>query len=250
MKKGSFALRLFLYASLVSLVWLGSYVLLSGVFEVKEQMTDVPQTTVTPEAVLPTPLAIQWSVLVVKDSEGEVSDFFLRYADFLSDTLVFVEVPTDTKAELASGGYEVLKVHNPELPELFMVSDLCRIFSEETWCLAAEEVGVALLGVRPKECYVIEKELFDGMTETVDGQRRFLSGMSVKDTISAAVRQSVTNDTLRDELVYLESYLDLDEIYYRVLPGEALAEEYRPDFGGIQQMSADLQSGRFLPVTE
>jgi hypothetical protein len=169
MKKGSRILQLFLYASLVSLVWLGSYVALSEMFQIKEVTPNRPAEEITPAIGLPTTSSSLWSVLVVKDEENEVTEFMFRYADFLADTMVFVNVPVNTKAELASGGYEVLKVHNPELPELFMLSDLCRIFSEATWCMAAEEVGVALLGIRPKECYVIGKTMYESMTETVDG---------------------------------------------------------------------------------
>lgn len=250
MKKGSFALRLFLYASLVSLVWLGGYVILSQVFSVPEVTSDKVPEQVTPVVEVPATVSSQWSVLVVTDEEREVSKFFFRYADFLSDGMVFIEVPTDTKAELAAGGYEMLSVHNPELPELFMISDLCRIFSEETWCMAAEEVGVALLGIRPKECYVIEETLYDELTETVEGRVCFKTPVSMKDTIVTVAEQAVTDDTLREELLYLESYLDMDEIVYRTLPGEALAEEYRPEFGEIQRMLERLQMGIFATEDE
>jgi len=245
MKKGSFALRLFLYASLVSLIWLGSYVVLSGVFAVPDASPVRPAETVTPAIDLPCPAASQWSIVAVVDEEREVTDCFFRYADFLADTLVFVDVPVDTKAELAVGGYEVLSVYNPELPELFMISDLCHIFSEETWCMAAEEVGVALLGIRPKECYIIEKELYESMTETVEGQVCFKTPVSLKETIAEVTEQAVTNDTFREELVYLESYRDIDSVFYRKLPGEALAEEYQPDYGGIALMTEQFQTGVF-----
>ena len=250
MKKGSLALRLFLYASLVSLVWLGGYVILSEVFAVPEVVSGKEPEQVTPVADVPVTVSSQWSVLVVTDEEREVSKFFFRYADYLSDGMVFIEVPVNTKAELPPGGYEVLSVHNPELPELFMISDMCRIFSEETWCMAAEEVGVALLGVRPKECYVIEETFFEELTETSDGQVRFRTPASVKDTIVTVADRAVTDDTLREELLYVESYLDMEEIMYRTLPGEALAEEYRPEFGRIQQMLERLQMGVFAPEDE
>ena len=155
MKKGSSFLQLFLYASLVSLVWLGSYVLLSEIVTIKDESEKEPSAMVTPAVRLPETTASMWSVLVVRDADENVTEFFLRYADFLSDKLVFVEVPVNTKIELETGGYEVLRVHNPELPELFMISDLCRIFSEETWCMAAEEIGVSLLGAR-QEPHIIK----------------------------------------------------------------------------------------------
>lgn len=244
MEKGSFVIRLFLYASLVSLIWLGSYVILSEVFSVAETAPETPGESVTPAVNLPVTASSQWSVLAVVDEEREVTEFWFRYADFLGDMMVFVTVPVTTKAELTTGGHEVLKVHNPELPELFMISDLCRIFSEETWCMAAEEVGVALLGLRPKECYVLEKEAFARMTETTEGQLHFVTPVSVKETIADAVEHAVTDDTLREELVYWESYLDMERIYYKTLPGEALAEEYRPDFAEIQQLVERIQTGR------
>lgn len=248
MKKGSLVLRLFLYASLVSLVWLGGYVVLSEVFSVEEAAPDVSPEAVTPAVPLPVTVSSGWSVLAVTDEEKEVTAFLFRYADFLADTMIFIEVPTDTKAELAAGGYEVLSVHNPELPELFMVSDLCRIFSEETWCTAAEEVGVSLLGVRPKECYVLDEALYERMTENVDGRIRFKKPVSVKETIVEAVEQAVTDDTLREELLYLESYLDMEHIEYVGLPGEASAEEYHPEFGEIQTLVERIRAG--LPLDE
>lgn len=243
MKKGSLALRLFLYASLVSLVWLGGYMILSEVFAVRVKAPEVQKPEVSPVADLPSPVASQWSVLAVTDEERKVTTFLFRYADFLSDTMTFVEVPVNTKAELTKGGYEVLNVHNPELPELFMISDLCRIFSEETWCVAAEEVGVSLLGVRPKECYVMDEALYGRITETTGGETRFVVPESLVETIVTVTEQSVTNDTLKEEAVYLESYSDVDRIVYTKLPGEASAEEYHPDFDGISQMMTWIETG-------
>lgn len=244
MKKGSLTLRLFLYGSLVSLIWLGGYVLLSRMFSVEEAVPETSPEAVTPAVSLPATVTSQWSVLAVTDEENGVTSFLFRYADFLADTMVFIEVPTDTKAELAAGGYEVLSVHNPELPELFMISDLCHIFSEETRCIAAEEVGVSLLGIRPKECYIIEESLYEQMTEVVEGQVRFKKPVSVKDTITEVVERAVTDDTLREELLYLESYLDMEHIKYVRLPGEASAEEYYPEFGEIQKLVEEIRTGR------
>ncbi len=245
MKKGSFALRLFLYASLVSLVWLGGYVALSGAFAVPEEPMYSVTPETTPTVTVPDPVFSQWSVLIVTNEEREITRFILRYADFLADTLVFLNVPTDTKVELPSGGYEMLSVHNPELPGLFMVSDLCRIFSEETWCMAAEEVGAVLLGIRPKETYIVKEAVFETVTETVDGVTRFLPTLSVKETIAAMVNHAVTNDTLRDELVYWESYQDVDAVLYTELPGEAFAEEFRPDTEAARQLAEQFQIGNF-----
>ena len=128
MKKGSSLLQLFLYASLVSLVWLGSYVVLSEAFSITEETKKNPVITEVSGEQLPETWGTFWSVLAVIDEEREVTKFYFRYADFFSDKLVFVEVPANTKVQLESGGYEVLRVHNPELPGLFMISDLCNIF--------------------------------------------------------------------------------------------------------------------------
>lgn len=245
MKKGSFALRLFLYASLVSLVWLGGYVALSEVFSVPESYEHTKQPEITSAVSLPSPVSSQWSVLAVTNEEKEVTAFWLRYADFLADAMVFVEVPVDTKPELAAGGYEVLKVSNPDMPELFMVSDLCRIFSKETWCMAAEEVGAALLGVRPEECYFIEEAVYGSITETIEGEVQFLSGVSVRDMIVTVAQKAITNDTLKEEMVYWESYQDMEQLKYRVLPGQRTAEEYRPDFEEITGMVERFRNGKF-----
>lgn len=245
MKKGSNLLQLFLYASLVSLIWLGGYVLLSEVFTIKADAEKEPPVVVTPGVRLPETSGTMWSVFAVTDEEKDVAKFFLRYADFLSDKLVFVEVPVNTKVELETGGYEVLRVHNPELPELFMISDLCHIFSEETWCMAAEEVGVSLLGGRPKECYVADKAFYESITESVNGKTEFRKPESVKETIVAATEHAVTNDTLEAELLYWESYLDIEDIYYKMLPGKASPEEYQPDIGALRQMAEEFRLGIF-----
>lgn len=245
MKKGSFALKLFLYASLVSLLWLGGYVVLSGFFPVQEIEPERPEAEATPEVSLPIPVSMQWSVLAVINEEKDVTTFLLRYADFVADAMVFTEVPVTTKAELTAGGYEVLSVYNPELPELFMISDMCHIFSRETWCMAAEEVGLALLGVRPKECYIIEEEIYGKLTTETEGKIRFSETLPVKEAIVLATEHAVTKDTLSREMVYLESYRDLDTIRYIRLPGESLAEEYKPETQKIQQLVQNLQAGIF-----
>ena len=219
--------------------------LLSEVFAIKDDIGKGPSAIVTPAVQLPETTGTMWSVLVVTNEEKEVTDFFLRYADFISDKLVFVEIPVNTKVELETGGYEVLRVHNPELPELFMVSDLCRIFSEETWCMAAEEVGVSLLGGRPKECYVVGQSFYESITEKVNGREEFKKPESVKETIVAAVECAVTNDTLADELLYWESYRDVADVYYKLLPGNASPEEYRADIAALRQMAEEFRMGIF-----
>ncbi len=243
MKKGSFAIRLFLYASLFSLVWLGAYVGLSGVFSVKELSGNEVKSTPAPTPELPNPVASYWSVLVVTEENGTVARFYLRYADFLNDFLAFVEVPVNTKAELSAGAYEVLRVHNPEIPELFKVSELCRIFSDETLCMAAAEVAAGFLGERPKGCYVLEGETFRSIVrETKEGER-FVVPDSVKDTILTVFEHSLTDRTLAEELIYTEGYLDIGEIYYTTLPGVAAAEEYLPDLNGIREMAENYRLG-------
>ena len=127
-----------------------------------------------------------------------------------------------------------------------MISDLCHVFREETWCMAAEEAGVSLLGIRPAECYVIEESLYEDNTELVDGKRRFLRGLPVKEVITSAVLQGVTNDTLKEEMVYLESYKDMDRITYVRLPGEAFAQEYKPDFNQISVLLEQLKAGTYV----
>lgn len=245
MKKGSLALRLFLYISLFSLVWLGSYITLSGAFAVQEPSKEPPKEQEPSAAYLPDTLSSYWSVLAVTDGERKVAAFFLRYADFLNDTLVFVEVPVDTKAELSGGGYEVLSVHNPELPELFMLSELCSFFSEETLCMAAQEVGASFLGVRPKTCYILEKAAFEELTERTKDGIRFALKDSVKDTIVKVTERALTDRSLKEEMVYLESYLDVKRVIYRRLPGKAEAQEYRPDAAGIREMVEAYQTGLF-----
>ncbi len=245
MKKGSFVLRLFLYASLVSLIWLGGYMALSGLFSVEEPKKEGTGVPVSPAVRIPEPKALQWSVLAVKNEEGEVTDFRIRYGDFRSDVLVFMEIPTDTKVELAAGGYEILKVHNPELPKLFMISDMCRIFSEETMCMAAEEIGTALLGVRPTESYIIEEELYHLLTKTENNRTYFRRDGSVEDKIISVTANAITNDTEEEELAYWESYSDVDCIYYLSLPGRGGAQEFVPDREKTAEMVSCLEAGDY-----
>lgn len=245
MKKGSVALKVFLYASLFSLVWLGAYVGLSGVFSVAKPSAGSEGSKPQVSADVPETVSSYWSVLAVVDEEQKVTEFFLRYADFLEDALVFVEVPTDTKVELPAGGYEVLSVHNPEIPELFMVSELCGIFSEETLCMAATETAAGILGIRPKACYLLEETFYDTLTEQTGEGKRFLKPVSVKDTIVMVSKQSLTDRTLEEELVYAESYRDVKTVVYRELPGKSEAEEYIPDWAGIKELVELCRTGRF-----
>lgn len=250
MKKGSFVLRLFLYVSLVSLLWLGGYMALSELFSVEEPKKDETGETNLSGIQLPDPKTKQWSVLVVADEEGEVTDFWVRYGDFRADVLAFIEIPIDTKVELAAGGYEILKVHNPELPKLFMISDMCRIFSEETMCMAAEEIGTALLGVRPTESYIIGTDDYAALTKKDGGRIYFEREGSVEEKIMTLTANAITNDTAEEELVYWESYSDLDYIYYLRLPGRNGAQEYVPDGEKIAEMVSCLETGTFEQIEQ
>ena len=250
MKKGSFALRLFLYASLFSLVWLGGYVALSGVFAVEEETPEPEVPEVTPMVSLPATSPTLWSVLVAVNEEREVTTFTVRYADFPADRLVFIEIPVDTKTELSSGAYEVLRVHNPELPELFMISELCTFFSEETLCMAAEEAAVSLLGVRPKVCYVLEESIYETLVEKTEKGVRFRTPDSVKETILWVTEHAITDGTLEEELVYVESYRDIDTVTYEKLPGTEEAVQYRPDYDGIYALVEQYRAGQWTGQTE
>lgn len=218
---------------------------LSELFSVEEPKKEEGGGGIPPTVQLPEPKAVQWSVLAVRDEEGEVTDFWIRYGNFRADVLVFMEIPTDTKVELAAGGYEVLKVHNPELPKLFMISDMCRIFSEETMCMAAEEIGTALLGVRPTESYVIGEEIYSVLTTKENGRLYFEQDGSVEEKIVLVTANAITNDTKEEELAYWESYSDVDCIYYMRLPGRDGAQEYVPDADKIAEMVNCLETGEF-----
>ena len=111
--------------------------------------------------------------------------------------------------------------------------------------MAAEEVGAALLGVRPEECYFIEEAVYESITETIEGEVQFLSGVSVRDMIVTVAQKAITNDTLKEEMVYWESYQDMEQLKYRVLPGQRTAEEYRPDFEEITGMVERFRNGKF-----
>ena len=104
---------------------------------------------------------------------------------------------------------------------------------------------MSLLGVRPKECYVLEERVYEEITELVDGKRRFKSGLPVNEVISSVTEHGVTNDTVKEEMVYWESYRDLDAVLYRMLPGSASAQEYHPDLNGIAQLTEKLHAGFF-----
>jgi len=246
MKKGRFAIRCFLYASLFCLVWLGAYMGLTGMFAVAEPSEQEAEVTPTPIPGLLSPVHSYWSAVVVVDEENTVTEFLLQYADFLADALVFVKVPTDTKSELSAGAYEVLSVHDPEIPELFMVSELSAIFSEEMLCMAAAEVAAGFLGERPKTCYIIEDAVYRSLTETTREGERFLVPDSVKDTIVAVHENAVTDRTLEEELMYTESYRDIKNTFYYMLPGTEAAQEYVPDHNGIKEMVEAYRVGQFV----
>lgn len=245
MKKGSMTLRLFLYASLFSLVWLGAYVGISGVMSVKDSGDGGLRATPTIVADIPQPESSYWSVLAVVNEEHKVSRLYLRYADFLEDVLVFVEVPVDTKVELPAGGYEVLSVYHPEIPELFMVSEFCDIFSEDTLCMALAEAFSGMLGTRPKACYITENSVFEMLTEQTKEGVRFIKPKSVKETIMLVTSRSLSDRETEEELVYTESYADVKQVLYHRLPGEDRAQEYVPDSEGIGKMTDRYRKGIF-----
>lgn len=245
MKKGNRLLQLFLYGSLVSLVWLGAYVGLSSAFAVEQPAAPAPTPTLLPTQQSLAPMSAYWSAVAVVDGEGEVTEFFLRYTDFLGDATAVVRVPVDTKAELAGGAWEVLRVHNPELPELFMISELCRLFTEDTRCMAVAEVGSALLGERPKTVFLLEEPLFQSMIQKDKNGWKFALTASVKDTIVSVVKGAATDTTLAQELVYTESYRDMKQVLYRTLPGSRNAQEFVPDYAEIAEMMQEFRVGNF-----
>lgn len=245
MKKGSFALRFFLYASLFSLVWLGGYLVLSEVFAVAEQQPVAENPKATPAVLLPSTSSARWSVLAVVDETGEVTTFRVCYANFWEDVFVVLTIPTNTRVELSTGAYEVLRVHHPELPELFMISELYTLFSEEVLCMAAEEAVVSLLGVRPTVCYVMEEAVYEALTEKEEDQILFRTPDSVRDTILWTMERVFTDGTMEDELVYVESYRDIRRVIYEMLPGTAEAQQYRPDYDKIQVMVNGYLAGQW-----
>ena len=111
--------------------------------------------------------------------------------------------------------------------------------------MAAEEVGVALLGIRPKDCYIMEQTAYEQLTEQTEEGRRFQTAVSVKDAVRTALEHSLTTASVEGEMLYWESYLDVDKVVYLTLPGTASAQEYRSDKAEIQQMVQDFQAGLF-----
>jgi hypothetical protein len=50
---------------------------------------------------------------------------------------------------------------------------------------------------------------------------------------------------LADELLYWESYRDVADVYYKLLPGNASPEEYRADIAALRQMAEEFRMGIF-----
>lgn len=245
MEKDGMLLKVFLCASLGSLIWLGSFVLLSGAFEVRigQKKAPVPQQTSVTE--LPTVYSSGWTIFAAEGENGELAAFYLQYADFIRDTLVFVRVPADTKIELSSGAFEVLRVHRPEMPKLFMISELRAIAGEDLFCMAAEEAMGSLLGVRPKGCYLLPKKLFDRIFEENDGKLKFRSEESVPEIIRRVQETAVTDKKAAETMVFTESYCDIKEIYSYTIPGSEQQAGYRTDPELVKEMTERFLAGLF-----
>lgn len=245
MDKDGMLLKIFVCASIGSLIWLGSFVLLSGFFEVQTQTK--PETVPVPSQNLELPVVYSsgFTVIAVRGEQDEITDFYLQYADFLRDSLVFVRVPTDTQIELSAGAYEVLRVHRPEMPKLFMLSELLSLAREELFCMAAEEAMGGLLGVRPKACYLLPEELFSELTGKSDAGLQFLAPESMVDTVLTVQHRAVTDRTEKEALIYTESYCDIKNVFYQVLPGEAQTSGYRPDSDAVSEMAQRFEAGMF-----
>ena len=112
-------------------------------------------------------------------------------------------------------------------------------------CMAAEEIAVSLLGVRPTESYIIGEESYSAMTEKEDGRLYFKRNGSVEETIVQVASNAITNDTAKEELAYWESYTDVDCIYYLRLPGRDGAQEYVPDGEKIAEAVGCLETGEY-----
>lgn len=245
MEKDGFLIKIFLCASLGSLIWLGSFVLLSDAFEVRMEQKKLPVPQQTSATELPTVYSSGWTVLAVKNEEAGITEFYLQYADFIRDTLAFVRIPSNTKIELSSGAYEVLSVHRPEMPKLFMISELLTIAGEDLFCMAAEEAMAGILGVRPKACYLLSETVFEQVFEKNGERIVFRSERPVADTIRKIHETSITDRTVPEALVYTESYCDIKEIFFRTLPGSEQPAGYRPDMDRVKEMTERFLSGLF-----
>ena len=91
----------------------------------------------------------------------------------------------------------------------------------------------------------MEQSAYEQLTELVDGKRRFKENGSVRESVRTALEHSVTTASLEGEMLYWESYLDVDKVVYLTLPGEASAQEYRPDREEIKRLVQNLQAGLF-----
>lgn len=245
MEKNSLMLKIFLCVSLGSLIWLGSFVALSEAFEVKTEPYQTPQITSEPSESLFTAYAKSFTIVAAEDEEHSITEMSLVYMDCTTDTLVVLTVPTNTKIEFSAAAYEVLRVYRPDMPKLFMISELAHSFSEELFCMAAEEAIGGLLGVRPKSCVLVSEATYHALFEQTEQGARLKKPKSVKDTIAAVYRYGISDRSLSEALLYTESYLDLKEIYYGVIPGENLLQEYRPDGDKMRQMAESFAVGSY-----
>lgn len=250
MKKKSLFVPFFLYGSLFCILWLAGVLMFTALFQVKPlQNAETPETPGT-QTMLPTPISSGFSVLAVVSEDESLVQMYLCHTDFVRDTMSLISVPMNTRTELSRASLEVLSSYQPEMPSLFMPTELYRLFPGKKFCMAAEEMFSGLLGTRPKACYVIHEKLFETFTKKKNGTIEFIAPKDIRKLLLTIHRTEITNRTETEDLIYLESYRDIGALTVSVLPGKDEVQFFRPDTEALAELVLLLTEGRNLSEEE
>lgn len=245
MKQTKMIVGISVTVSLTILILLGGYAFLSGVFKVPEPKRK-PIVMPAGEPIVNTETSF-WTAIAISAEDGALERLYLQYTDCIRDTVIFTEIPTDTKAELSLGALEVLRVYRPEMPKLFHVSELMTLSKEPVFCLALQEVVAELTGTRPRGCILIDKDTWEKRLGSVDTP--FEAMGTPAEIIEDILKKSTAKDLVwEEELVYSESFADVRTVFYRTLPGTYEGGEYLPNAALFREFAQQYTVGNFTPT--
>ena len=160
---------------------------------------------------------------IMEDSAKKISKLYIEVFPVGSETIFYMELPTDSKVNLSEGLYKSLQTYGPELPQHVKLCNMPESFSAEYRFTACNRILSELLGMTFTEYVRADLTSFNNWQELLNGEK---TSSGYFKEYAAWISESSSSRTVQERWMYYESIGKVTNVVTETAPGSREKDGY------------------------
>ncbi len=188
---------------------------LNKVLAVEVAATEQPEVTKEPlpDAPEEVPVTVYY---VMEEHAKKISRIYIEVFPVGTDTVLFMEVPVDTRVNLSEDLYKSLQTYAPELPQYLKLSNMAESFSESYGLTGGNRILSEAVGISFKEYVRTEKEAFSDWLKIMRGE---IPDTAFFEAYTKWLDKTTSSRTTEERWMYYESRKLVHTVVMETAPG-------------------------------